>query len=84
MQTNRQGFLELLQRYVDGTSSDDEKQMMDYWYDLLDYSPDSRANVLTEEQREALLWAKIQRRLQQGKKPEKMPAPIKWEQQNDP
>ncbi|WP_448959363.1 hypothetical protein [Larkinella arboricola] len=67
MQANHQGFLEVLQRYIDGACSPAEKQMMDYWYDLLDHRHSSSASALSDEQQEALLWAKIQQRIRQKK-----------------
>lgn len=84
MQTNRQGFLELLQRYIDGTSSPDEKQMMDAWYDLLNYTPDHQVSVVPDEHQEAMLWAKIQQRLLKDKNPEKTPPPTKGRQPDKP
>ncbi|MFD1144495.1 hypothetical protein ACFQ4C_25430 [Larkinella insperata] len=63
MQTNRNGFSELLQRYIDGTCSAEEQQVMDYWYSLLGSEPAGKTNALSDDQQEALLWAKIQRRL---------------------
>lgn len=41
--------------------------MMDYWYDLLDHRHSSSASALSDEQQEALLWAKIQQRIRQKK-----------------
>jgi transmembrane sensor len=83
MQTNRKGFLELLQRYVDGSCSPEEKQMMDYWYDLLDQEQDERTDTLTRNQLEELLWAKIQQRTQSEKETDNQTITLKWWQQDD-
>ncbi|GAA4406685.1 hypothetical protein GCM10023187_26460 [Nibrella viscosa] len=60
---NHQAFLELLQRYIDGTCSPEEKQVMDYWYSLLGRDADEKPANMPKAQLEDLLWEKIQHRI---------------------
>ncbi|GAB3908691.1 hypothetical protein GCM10028803_44800 [Larkinella knui] len=83
MQTNRQGFLELLQRYIDGTCSLEEKHMMDYWYSLLNREHDDKTGTVPENQLEDLLWTKIQHRIQPEKEIDNQTINLKWWQHDD-
>ncbi|GAB3916864.1 hypothetical protein [Larkinella terrae] len=78
MQTNRSDFLELLQRYMDGSCSSEEKQMMDYWYDLLDQENEDKNGSLPRHQLEELLWAKILHRTQAEKETDNQTIHLKW------
>ena len=60
---NRKVFLELLQRYADGTCTPEERRMMDYWYDLLDQADQSQETGPSEPSQEEMLWTKIQLRI---------------------
>lgn len=56
---DRKAFRHLLKKYLDNSCTEEEKQMLDQWYDLLDnehqpLSPEERASV------EDRLWNKIQ------------------------
>lgn len=84
MQTNRNDFLELLQRYIDGRCSSSEQQMMDYWYDLLGREPEGATDTLSDEQREALLWAKIQQRLRAKRMAQQEARLHPWQQPDEP
>ncbi|HEY2726809.1 MAG TPA: FecR family protein [Parafilimonas sp.] len=56
---SRKAFHQLLKRYVDGKCSDEEKRLIDYWYQLLD---DNSLMPISEQQMnniEERLWNKI-------------------------
>ncbi|MGA0555559.1 hypothetical protein ACO2Q8_02840 [Larkinella sp. VNQ87] len=69
MLTNRQEFLEVLQRYLEGSCSAGEKQIMDYWYGLLDQQQNPNPDPDEECQREDRLWAAIRQRTQTTPEP---------------
>ncbi|MFC5411102.1 hypothetical protein ACFPMF_17405 [Larkinella bovis] len=77
---NRKGFLELLQRYTDGTCSPKERQMMDYWYDLLNQEDDRMENRPPEPTQEEMIWTKIQLRIRPKTEPD--PPLQEWWQQD--
>ncbi|HLG39367.1 MAG TPA: FecR family protein [Chitinophagaceae bacterium] len=56
---NRKAFRQLLKRYVDNSCSDEERRIIDQWYELLDneHVPLSNEEVTEVENR---LWNKIQ------------------------
>ena len=57
---NRKAFHQLLKKYVDGKCSDEEKHLIDQWYQLLD---DSSLSPINEEEMNGIeekLWKKIQ------------------------
>lgn len=83
MPADRNGFLELLQRYIDGTCSSEEKQMMDYWYDLLDQEPEKQTENAPRNHLEDKLWAAIQKRALPGKAPDERILLRWWQQQNE-
>ncbi|MGM9510395.1 hypothetical protein ACS5NO_21860 [Larkinella sp. GY13] len=78
MQTNHKSFLELLQRYMDGVCSSEEKQMMDYWYSLLDQDQEEKTGKLSRQQLEERLWTKIQHRVQRENESENHTIHFKW------
>ncbi|GAB3316083.1 hypothetical protein GCM10027299_05870 [Larkinella ripae] len=80
MPADRHEFLELLQRYMDGTCSSEEKQMMDYWYEMLDQDP--KTGDSPQSQLEEKLWTRIQQRMQPEKATDP-PLSFKWWPQND-
>lgn len=73
---NHQAFLELLQRYIDGTCSPEEKQVMDYWYSLL--GQDAQPSTLPKGQLENLLWEKIQDRIRAEDNAHQQTAVRRW------
>lgn len=58
------GFLKILQRYVDNTSSPEEKRIMNYWYESIDQDVAEEKTVSEKLQLEAKLWQKIQAKTQ--------------------
>jgi transmembrane sensor len=57
---DRIAFHNLLKKYVDGTSSDEEQRIIDHWYSLLD-NPSSRSIADSElSEVESRLWNSIQ------------------------
>ena len=57
---NRKAFHQLLKKYVDGKCTDEEKHLIDQWYQLLD---DSSLLPINEEEMNGIeerLWKKIQ------------------------
>ncbi|WP_345242630.1 hypothetical protein [Nibrella saemangeumensis] len=66
MEMNHQTFLELLQRYTVGLCSSEEKQVMDYWYNLLGKDTSELPAGMTRQQLEDLLWDKIYHRIRAG------------------
>ena len=83
MKTNHKGFLELLQRYMDSVCSSEEKQMMDYWYGLLDQNHEEKTGTLSRQQLEERLWTKIQHRVQREKETDNHPIYLKWRQHDE-
>lgn len=53
---NRQSFAILLNKYLNGECSDEEQQIVEQWYDLLEEVPDSKWNIKELEEK---LWQKI-------------------------
>ena len=53
---NRQSFAILLNKYLNGECSDEEQQIVEQWYDLLEEIPDSKWNIKELEEK---LWQKI-------------------------
>jgi len=53
-----QGFLKLLDRYQKNTSTDNEKKIMDTWYDSIDHTAE-RQNAVTEEEAGKAMWSVI-------------------------
>lgn len=56
---DRKAFRHLLKRYIDNTCTDDEKRLVDHWYELLDkeHTALSGSEIAEIEER---LWSKIQ------------------------
>jgi ferric-dicitrate binding protein FerR (iron transport regulator) len=63
---NRKAFHQLLQRYVAGRCSDEEKRLIDQWYELLDEAnlPNFTGDQIKEV--EERLWNKIKNKAQLG------------------
>lgn len=59
MQKRTRGFLKLLQRYMDNTSSSEEKKVMDYWYNSIDQEIPGDQSNLSKQQLEEKIWTKI-------------------------
>lgn len=53
---NRQSFAILLNKYLNRECSDEEQQIVEQWYDLLEEVPDSKWNIKELEEK---LWQKI-------------------------
>lgn len=76
----RQDFIILLQRYLDDACTPAEKEVMDYWYDLLDEEYDQKVSKVSQEELEAVLWAKINENLNPTEKqPFLISAPRWWQ-----
>lgn len=65
---NRTDFIALLQRYLDDTCTPAEKEVMDYWYDLLDEEYDEKMRQVSQGELEEVLWAKINEQITPDKK----------------
>ena len=61
MQKRTKGFLKLLQRYIDNTSSSEEKKVMDYWYNSIDQEIPEDQNNMSRQKLEEKMWTKIQK-----------------------
>ena len=48
---NRQSFAILLNKYLNGECSDEEQQIVEQWYDLLEEIPDSKWNIKELEEK---------------------------------
>jgi transmembrane sensor len=66
---DRKAFISLLQRYLEGTCSPKEKQMLDNWYQLLNQEEHSTTHELHQTELEERLWSKIQQEIQPVQKP---------------
>ncbi len=64
MKWDRNSFLDILQRYIDGTCTAAEKAQMDYWYGLLDEEEGAAIADTEPAKLEELLWDRIQARAQ--------------------
>jgi len=66
---NRKAFYHLLQRYLDGSCTDEEKQLVEQWYELLD--DDHDAVIPEAEVRDTLqrLWPTIREKTQPSQEP---------------
>lgn len=69
---NRLAFLTMLQRYLDGTCSPEEKQMMDYWYESLGQEDAEKVTALSKEELEEALWKKIRHQIEPERKTSRM------------
>lgn len=58
------GFLKILQRYINNTSSPEEKRVMNYWYESIDQDVADEKTASEKLQLEAKLWRKIQAKTQ--------------------
>lgn len=65
---NRTDFIALLQRYLDNTCTPTEKEVMEYWYDLLDEEFDEKTSQVSRGELEEALWAKIKDQIDPPKK----------------
>ncbi|MDF2187600.1 FecR family protein [Paraflavitalea sp. CAU 1676] len=82
---NRRAFYHLLQRYSDGTCTEEEKQLVEQWYELLD--DDHEAAVSNEEAKTIVdrLWPVIKEKTLPQPEPviidrpvRRMPAFLRW------
>lgn len=73
---DRQKFVQLLQNYLDGTCTPEEKQTIDYWYELINQEAEEKAPPVPKADLEAALWEKIQAGIQQN--------PPQWEPKRQP
>jgi len=77
---HRQDFIALLQRYLDDTCTPAEKQVMDYWYDLLDEEYDEKISTISREELEEVLWTKIKDKITPAELPiQSSQAPSWWQ-----
>jgi transmembrane sensor len=56
---NHKAFRQLLKRYLDNSCTDDERKIIDQWYELLDYENVNLSNREMDEV-ESRLWNKLQ------------------------
>lgn len=63
MQTNRKGFLKLLERYLKNRVTDNEKQMMDIWYDTIQREEEQGQSVLADNEIKTQMWRDIRSRM---------------------
>jgi transmembrane sensor len=79
MYKNTKGFLKILQRYIDNSSSVEEKQVMDYWYESIDQ--DSAVEKTADEKQllEEKLWRQIQAKTQPHQPELIQPTPNWWQ-----
>ncbi len=66
---NRKAFHQLLKKYVDGKCSDEEKHLIDQWYQLLDDNSLLPVNEKEMNEIEERLWKKIQHNIGIKNKP---------------
>ncbi len=60
MNKRKRGFINILQRYMDGSSLEDEKQVMDSWYNSIDRETSEEPDDRTRQQLEQKIWSKVQ------------------------
>lgn len=84
MSIHRQDFIALLQRYLDGTCTPAEKQVMDYWYDLLDEEYDEKISQIPRKELEEALWAKIDEQINRAEQPGRLHRKFHWWQNQRP
>jgi transmembrane sensor len=75
---HRQDFIALLQRYLDDTCTPAEKQVMDYWYDLLDEEYDEKISTISREELEGVLWAKIKDKIEPAEQVVPLHQEFRW------
>lgn len=77
MDKYKNGFLQILQRYIDGKSRPEEKPLMDLWYDATDReSVESEENLVLRGVDERM-WDKIQSGKTTGTD-ESAPVMVRW------
>lgn len=74
----RQNFIALLQRYLNDTCTPAEKQVMDYWYDLLDEEYDEKISTISRAELEEVLWAKIKDKIEPAEKKVHLNQEFRW------
>ena len=67
MDKRKRGFLNILQRYMDNASGEEEKQVMDTWYNSIDRENNPELDLRAKEALENRLWNKIQNRKEEGR-----------------
>ena len=77
MNKRKKGFLGLLRRYMDGTSTKEEKEVMDVWYHSLDREQEIEKHPDSRQKLEEKIWKQIQTK-KQGTEPEPVVIARKW------
>ncbi|GAB4019456.1 hypothetical protein GCM10028808_57270 [Spirosoma migulaei] len=72
------GFLRILQRYIDNSSSQEEKGVMDFWYESIDEDSPVEKTAAEKQLLEAKLWQKIQEKTQPSPTELTQPIPNWW------
>lgn len=75
---NRTDFISLLQRYLDDTCTPAEKEVMEYWYDLLDEEFDEKMSQVSRGELEEVLWAKINGQISPDKNKKRLIHESSW------
>ncbi|MCF2443247.1 FecR family protein [Dyadobacter sp. CY345] len=70
MEKKTKGFLRILQRYMDGSSRNEEKQVMDIWYGSIERENISDLDSEDKNQLEDKIWAGIQKEIYFKNEPE--------------
>lgn len=60
---SRQSFSELLQKYLRGECTPEEKQFIEHWYGLLDNERELSVNASNKDELEERLWGEIQSKI---------------------
>lgn len=72
------GFLKILQRYIDNSSSLEEKQAMDYWYESMDQDNLVEKTAAEKQALEKKIWLQIQAKTQAYHPELTQPTPNWW------
>ena len=79
---NRTDFITLLQRYLDDTCTPAEKEVMEYWYDLLDEEFDEKTSQISRGELEEVLWAKVNGQITPARTQTRLIQESRWWQNN--
>jgi transmembrane sensor len=60
MNRRKRGFIDILQRYMDGASREEEREVMDSWYNSIDREDSGKQDEHTQQQLEDRIWSKVQ------------------------
>lgn len=77
MNKQRRGFLGLLERYINGSASSEEKEVMDVWYNALDKDTPKEKSTEARQELESKIWEQIQAK-KQSEKQETIVLERKW------